>query len=66
MRTPITAGDTGTIGWHYPVSGSIFDLSKEAPVQGLSALPYGSVGVPWGLLTIAIEKPEAKIDADRT
>ena len=49
-RIALAAGDTGTIGWHYPVSGSIFELGKEAPVEGLSVLPQASIGVPWRLL----------------
>lgn len=52
-RWPMRAGDTGTIGWSYPASASVWDLTKEAPVEGLKALPHGSVGVPWNLLRFA-------------
>ena len=45
---PLRGGDIGRIGWHYPVNGSIFDLSVEAPVEGLSTLPHGALGVPGG------------------
>ena len=47
---PLRAGDRGRIGWHYPVTASLFDFTVEAPVEGLRALPHGSVGVPWRLL----------------
>ena len=47
---PLRGGDIGRIGWHYPVSGSLFDLTKEAPVTRLSTLPHGALGVPWRLL----------------
>lgn len=53
MRTPIAAGSTGSISWYYPVTASIFDLSKEAPVLGLSIVPHSSIGVPWELLRFA-------------
>ena len=49
-RIPLRGGDIGHIGWHYPVTGSIFDLAVEAPVTGLSTLPHGALGVPWRLL----------------
>ena len=42
----LRGGDIGHIGWHYPVTGSLFDL----PVTGLSTLPFGALGVPWRLL----------------
>ncbi len=38
---PLRAGDIGHIRWHYPVTGSLFDLTEEAPVEGLSTLPPG-------------------------
>ena len=47
---PLRAGDIGHIGWHDPVTGSMFDLTVEAPVEGLSTLPHGALGVPWRLL----------------
>lgn len=50
MHTPIAAGSTGSISWCYPVTASIFDLSKEAPVRGLPVMPHASIGVPWELL----------------
>jgi len=49
-RISLRVGDIGNIGWHYPVTGSLFDLSVEAPVEGLSTLPHGVLGVPWRLL----------------
>lgn len=52
-RWPVRKGDTGSIGWSYPATASIFDLTKEAPVEGTKALPQGSVGVPWRLLRFA-------------
>lgn len=52
----LRAGDSGKIAWYSPVIGNIFDLSAEAPVYGLSAMPHSSVGVPWGLLRVAREK----------
>lgn len=53
MRTPIAAGSTGSISWHFPVTASIFDLSKEAPVRGLPIMPHASIGIPWELLRFA-------------
>ena len=55
MGRPIEAGSTGSISFYYPVTASIFDLSKEAPVLGLSILPHASIGVPWELLRFASE-----------
>ena len=46
----LRGGDIGHIGRHYPVTGSLFDLTEEAPVTGLSTLPFGALGVPWRLL----------------
>ena len=48
--TSLQASDRGYIGWHYPVTASLFDFTVEAPVSGLRALPHGSVGVPWRML----------------
>lgn len=53
MGTPIEAGSTGSISWHYPVTGNIFDLSAEAPVRALRNMPHGSIGIPWELLRFA-------------
>lgn len=55
MLTPIAAGSTGSISWYYPVTASIFDLSKEAPVRGFPIMPHASIGVPWELLRLAGE-----------
>lgn len=41
------AGETGRIFAEYPVSLSIFDLSVEAPVEGLASAPQAIVGVQW-------------------
>jgi hypothetical protein len=55
MGLPIEAASTGSISFYYPVTASIFDLSKEAPVLGLPPLPHASIGVPWELLRFASE-----------
>ena len=55
LRIHVKPGDTGYIGWHYPVNATLFDLTMEAPVQGLRALPNGCVGIPWSVLRLADE-----------
>jgi hypothetical protein len=52
-RIHVQPGDTGFIGWHYPVNATLFDLTMEAPVEGLQALPNGCVGIPWRVLRLA-------------
>lgn len=42
-----SAGETGRIKCNYPVELSVFDLSVEAPVFGLSCHPEASVGIRW-------------------
>ncbi len=48
----IDAGETGTIFTQYPVGLSIFNLSQEAPVQGLQSMPNGVKGIPWSDLCV--------------
>ncbi len=40
-------GETGRIGCYYPVGLSIFELSIEAPVNGLQSQPEAAIGIPW-------------------
>lgn len=49
---PVSKGERGSICWHYPVSGSLFDFAVEAPVQGLPSAPHAVIGIPWHLLRL--------------
>lgn len=40
-------GEEGRIGCYYPVSLSCFDLSVEAPVNGLPVQPEAAIGIRW-------------------
>lgn len=40
-------GQQGVIMSHYPVSLSTFDLTIEAPLEGLASYPNAVMGVPW-------------------
>lgn len=51
----IRADETGNICTEYPVGLSIFNLSREAPVQGLQSMPSGVKGIPWGDLCVVPE-----------
>lgn len=40
-------GEEGRIGCYYPVGLSCFDLSVEAPVNGLPTQPEAAIGIRW-------------------
>ncbi|MBF0381209.1 MAG: hypothetical protein HQL69_09335 [Magnetococcales bacterium] len=51
-------GDQGFIGYQYPASNKLFNLSVESPVTGFERLPdLMGLGVPWRLLELTKEKP---------
>ena len=52
-RIKLYAGGSGTIGWRYPVTGSVIELSKEAHVEGLRRARLASIGVPWAMLSLS-------------
>lgn len=56
----IDAGETGTIFTQYPVGLSVFNLSQEAPVQGLQSMPNGVKGIPWGDLCVVLNENSTK------
>ncbi|OGR17968.1 MAG: hypothetical protein A2X81_15110 [Desulfobacterales bacterium GWB2_56_26] len=56
-------GEMGRIGCYYPVGLSAFDLSLEAPVNGLAIQPEAAIGIPWRdleLIGAQAAKPEAE------
>lgn len=40
-------GEVGRIACYYPVTLSLFDLSVEAPVEGLATQPEAAIGIRW-------------------
>nr|WP_321467293.1 WG repeat-containing protein [uncultured Desulfobulbus sp.] len=52
-------GESGQIRCYYPVGLSTFDLSIEAPVNGLDIQPEATIGIPWRDLEL-IREPSDK------
>ena len=58
-------GEEGRIGCYYPVGLSCFDLSVEAPVNGLPTQPEAAIGIRWRDLEFVDAEGERQF-ADRT